>query len=183
MSEQPGGSRSWWTTLPGVLSGIAAVVTALAAFLAALVQAGLIGHKHEPRPPETLTPRIVVGPGPPVQPTAVDERPMQVGPFELRLTEHWWQSGSPGEARLHLRWQVTNQGPRATTFDPGRTLRLVLPDGERPPRGNRPSFETVQPKEALVGESEFALAAPTPGPVIAVPAMEGQTRQERRLPP
>jgi hypothetical protein len=43
--------RNWWHTLPGVLTGVAAVVTALAGLLAALMQTGWVGgSKPTPAP-------------------------------------------------------------------------------------------------------------------------------------
>ena len=43
MSQQ----KSFWSTIPGILTGIAAVVTAIGGLLAILFQAGIIGSREE----------------------------------------------------------------------------------------------------------------------------------------
>ncbi|MFC0668528.1 hypothetical protein ACFSKY_13535 [Azotobacter chroococcum] len=47
MSEQKTGT-SWWQTLPGVLTGIAAVITAVGGMIAVIYQSGFLG-KEVPR--------------------------------------------------------------------------------------------------------------------------------------
>lgn len=54
MSEPPSETRSWWTTLPGVLTALAALLTAVAGLVAALSQSGLFperAKRAEDRPP------------------------------------------------------------------------------------------------------------------------------------
>jgi hypothetical protein len=45
MASGRAGRQSFWTTLPGVLTGVAAIVTAVAALIAGLAAAGLIGTR------------------------------------------------------------------------------------------------------------------------------------------
>lgn len=45
-SPKPG---SWWQTLPGLLTALAATITALSGFVALLFQNGVLGHKSEPK--------------------------------------------------------------------------------------------------------------------------------------
>lgn len=47
MTESPK-SPSWWHTLPGVLTALAAVITAISGLAALLFQSGIIGSKAEP---------------------------------------------------------------------------------------------------------------------------------------
>ncbi len=76
------GNGSWWTTLPGVLTGLAAVVTALGALVGALHQAHLLPsfetHSTPPSTPSPETPRpesnSVIRPGlPAVLPNTVQQ--------------------------------------------------------------------------------------------------------------
>ena len=48
--------RSWWNTLPGILTGCAALVTALAGLLAVVVQTGWFGRKDAPPVAAAVTP-------------------------------------------------------------------------------------------------------------------------------
>ena len=45
--ERGATGRSWWTTLPGVLTAIAAVLTAVTGLVAVLAQQGVIGGARD----------------------------------------------------------------------------------------------------------------------------------------
>lgn len=45
MSNESSGTGSWWSTLPGILTATAAVLTATSGLLAILVQNGVLGEK------------------------------------------------------------------------------------------------------------------------------------------
>lgn len=45
MAENDGTGKSWWSTMPGVLTALAAIITALGGLVAILSQSGLLGHK------------------------------------------------------------------------------------------------------------------------------------------
>jgi hypothetical protein len=47
MSEASGG-KSWWTTLPGILTQVVALITALTGLITALYQSGFFGQQGEP---------------------------------------------------------------------------------------------------------------------------------------
>ena len=49
MAEEPK-PDSWWRSLPGILTAIAAIITAIGGFILALNQAGLIGGIKEAPP-------------------------------------------------------------------------------------------------------------------------------------
>ena len=58
--QQPQRDRSWWTTLPGVLSGIAAVLVAIGGLIGALVAIGVFSGPADPDgggPPRRPLPR------------------------------------------------------------------------------------------------------------------------------
>lgn len=48
MSESPK-PASWWQTLPGILTALAAIITALSGFVALLFQHGVLGPKSGPK--------------------------------------------------------------------------------------------------------------------------------------
>jgi serine/threonine-protein kinase len=56
MAEQPNGSRSWWLTLPGILTAAGALITAITGLLLVLHQAGLLGRQGGPATSTTSTP-------------------------------------------------------------------------------------------------------------------------------
>ncbi len=57
--KEKGKKPSFWTTLPGLLTGLAAVITAIGGFITALYAAGLMAHST-PTPSPSLTPTAPV---------------------------------------------------------------------------------------------------------------------------
>jgi hypothetical protein len=49
--EENGGHKSFWTTLPGILTGLAAIIVAITGLIGGLVAGGVIGGPSEPPPP------------------------------------------------------------------------------------------------------------------------------------
>ena len=47
MADEPVRSGSWWTTMPGILTATAAVITAATGLLAILAQNGVLGEKNK----------------------------------------------------------------------------------------------------------------------------------------
>jgi hypothetical protein len=47
MTNESSGTGSWWATLPGILTAIATVITALTGLLAILAQNGVLGEKSK----------------------------------------------------------------------------------------------------------------------------------------
>lgn len=70
MSESPK-PASWWQTLPGILTALAAIITALSGFVALLFQHGVLGAKSGPKAeaaaqivPNVAASPVAVKPGP-----------------------------------------------------------------------------------------------------------------------
>lgn len=91
MSNESSGTGSWWSTLPGILTATAAVLTATSGLLAILAQNGVLGEKGKnfisgpaasassvsPAPaPSTATPR---------GPTVVPDEKLSARPFSGAL--------------------------------------------------------------------------------------------------
>jgi len=60
MPEEPSKPQSWWQTLPGILTAVAALITAVTGLLAALNQAGVLPRRSStvstsPTPSTTLS--------------------------------------------------------------------------------------------------------------------------------
>ena len=70
MADDHSGKSSWWLTLPGVLTGVAGVLTAGGAFVAALNGIGILGQDKSASPPIEM-----------VQP---DTKPAQTEPVERK---------------------------------------------------------------------------------------------------
>ena len=47
MADDSDNTSSWWTTLPGILTAIATVITAVSSLLAALSQSGVFGERNK----------------------------------------------------------------------------------------------------------------------------------------
>jgi hypothetical protein len=76
-----GGSpkTSWWSTLPGILTATAAVITALSGLLAILAQNGVFGDDNKPIAAKALD-VTVSSPGAPK--TSIDDKPSQTKPVD-----------------------------------------------------------------------------------------------------
>ncbi|MBN1976451.1 MAG: Ig-like domain-containing protein [Anaerolineae bacterium] len=59
-SDEKASKRSFWKTVPGILSGVAAVITALGGLLTVLITNGILGTAATPTPPIAAAPSVVV---------------------------------------------------------------------------------------------------------------------------
>lgn len=97
MDESPKPKSSWWQTLPGVLTAVAAAATAIAGLIGGLHQAGVLGR---PDVKPTPVPTVQVG----------DGKPTPVPTVQLCST----RTGYP-----RSRWRVddkSNSSPASATF-------------------------------------------------------------------
>jgi hypothetical protein len=85
MAEEPNAGASkggWWSTLPGILTAIAAIITALTGFFAILAQNGVFGEKNKPiatSKVENVAPKTDVGDKPGEAKSAVPGVPASDG--------------------------------------------------------------------------------------------------------
>jgi hypothetical protein len=76
---EPVAGRSWWTTLPGVLTGVAALLTAVTGFVAVIVP--LLQGRAEPAPPPPRTTTTVIpAPGQPTSSMPASLTPPAIAP-------------------------------------------------------------------------------------------------------
>src|SRR3979409_1023074 len=64
MSEKPSGPPSWWQTLPGILTGVAAIITAATGLIVVFNRAG---NRSEDTGPASLSAPIGAQPGSPAE--------------------------------------------------------------------------------------------------------------------
>lgn len=105
MSEQKTGA-SWWQTLPGVLTGIAAVITAVGGVVAVIHQSGFFG-------------REVAGSAP-SGPRDQNQAPVKASPGAIELPKVNSQPGASGQAHAgHYAFKLldTNLEPYSTGQD------------------------------------------------------------------
>lgn len=186
MTEQKTGT-SWWQTLPGVLTGIAAVITAVGGMIAVIHQSGLFGKEvpisasagareqgHSP---------VKANPGAPESPKE-DPQPgesnqVRSGHYAFRLLDTKLESystdknGNPQKFALRLSIRVTDVMGMSDYVD-RRTIRLSVDSAELMPENSinvavhdRQSVETealfIVPADAsaialLLGRPEDAVA-------------------------
>jgi hypothetical protein len=192
---------SWWTTLPGVLTAVAALLTAGAALVGALNQAGLFAlFRREPAPAAApapppappvappadppvavppVTPPVVPLAEPPAATPPLAVTPTEPGPAPLegRIDEAW----TVADGGLALRVTLRNAGSAARLVEPRRDLRLLDSDGTaHAPRRAAPVFETLAPGAAVEVALEFPplpalrglrLGAAPDAPLLAVPGV------------
>ena len=79
-------SKGFWQTVPGIITAIAALITAAGGLLAILIQNQLIGSKEEPPPATTTvadqTPAATVGGQPPAGATSAGQSSGSLTPWE-----------------------------------------------------------------------------------------------------
>ena len=87
MSEAPK-PASWWQTLPGILTALAATITALSGFVALLFQNGVLGHKSEPKaaqaPAQPTIPHVTA-----TSATVKPPNPPASAPQDSKATRPW----------------------------------------------------------------------------------------------
>lgn len=156
MSEQKTGT-SWWQTLPGVLTGIAAVITAVGGMIAVIYQSGFLG-KEVPSSAPTAHSSVKVGPGAP-EPLKGDPQPeepdqVRAGHYAVKLLDTKLEpysadkNGNPTKFALRLSIRVTDFMGMSDYVDRG-TVRLSVDGAELMPENSinfavydRQSFET-----------------------------------------
>ncbi len=167
---------SWWQTLPGVMTAVAAVITAVAGLLVTLNQIGVFGTTVAPVPPAAVAPAAVpTAARSPLDPpaTGVSKPTAAVGADRVSVSfpsvtavtlrsaagEATYEIISAGVARrgtdtltLSLVVRLTNQGRWAMNFW-DRTFRLVIDGVPRAPVSNL--NEVVEPRSAKEGSIAF----------------------------
>lgn len=168
MSEQKTGT-SWWQTLPGVLTGIAAVITAVGGMIAVIYQSGLLGKEA---PSSLASPRDQNHSPVKARPTAPDSRKgdpqpgeagqVRAGHYAFKLLGTKLESystdknGNSQKFALRLSIRVTDVMGMSDYVD-GRTVRLSVDGSELMPE-NSINF-AVYDRQSVETEALFIVPA------------------------
>jgi hypothetical protein len=154
-------SKSWWKTLPGLLTAIAATITAVTGFIVAVHQAGFFNRSSQPasqsqsESAETKQSTGNSASRPIIIPanTEIHSADSLYKLLSARLAPY-----SPGQTSLHVTVQMTNQG----RFDSNlyaASFRLLV-NGNLQPPVNDPD-EIVAAQSAKQVDLEFVIPADT----------------------
>jgi hypothetical protein len=178
MSDPPH-ARSWWTTLPGVLTGIAALITAGTGLLAVLIQSGAFERRApEPAPrPAPVGPTVpTVSPSLPVpaaQPAAatadgitplVLRQPIELGSMRVQVLDIQ-QSPMPNALLVRVTYRI-EAGETRLEWPHFRDLFHLVADGAArtmdrtlvlPGNEERVRLNTLPARAAVDVMSEFLI--------------------------
>jgi len=149
MGEQQSGG-SWWQTLPGILTGIAALVTAVGGLIVAAHQGGLIGKPAAGSAPAVspdgrpaaanadggAVAAAPAAPAPAAFPTG-DTRTVRAGHYAFKLLDARWEpvEGAPRKRMLRVSLRVTDLVGKSDYVD-GNTIRLGVDGAESNPENS-----------------------------------------------
>lgn len=168
MSEQKTGI-SWWQTLPGLLTGIAAVITAVGGVIAVIHQSGLFG-KARPNPEsigreQSNAPQIassgVIG-SPKLDSQSGESEQVRAGHYVFKLLDASQEAystgkgGRPQKLALRVSIRVTDVMGMSDYVD-RRTIRLSVDGAELMPE-NSINF-SVYERQSVETEALFIVPA------------------------
>jgi hypothetical protein len=184
-------SKGWWQTLPGIITGVTATITALAGLIVAVNQTGWFGPRERTAvtasppsapaaapdptaPPEPGRDRTVAtSPSPPSATSYSIALPAlrdyTLGPsassatFTLLRAEVSSQTAE--KAGLRIRLRMTNRSPYETNFWDS-SFRLIVDDAPMAPEGGL--NELVPGEAAKEGDVIFAISRGTAGARLKV---------------
>jgi hypothetical protein len=172
VAEPQSESKSWWQTIPGILTAVAAVITAVTGLVVALHQAGVL-HRGASTQSETgtITRRADTAPhstaaqdGQAGSKGNTESQPIAVPPHnrlktdtaDYELIAGHLERGLSGEPILRLAVRVTNLGRFPMNFW-SDSFRLVFEDSLLAPSNSLD--EVVAPQSTVKGDVEFKVPA------------------------
>lgn len=165
-------AKGWWQTLPGVLTAVAAVITAIAGLVAALHQTGLFDSsqakpviaRSDPKPPETSKqPPVAAGaPGAAASQEAAPHnaalpsgQQVRIGQVVYNIRSIGVDRYAPGKRLLVFQVQMTNNDRYDANFW-DRSFRLLV--GNQPQAPTNELNQLVASHAAMDGTVEFVVA-------------------------
>jgi hypothetical protein len=159
-------SKSWWQTLPGVLTAVAAVITALTGLLVAVHQTGWFDHRNKDQAQTTSRPA-----NPRESETGASHQRAGVKQIEVpanafvqseglkyTLVAGHIEPGGSGRMTLRIGVRMTNDGTAQANFGSG-SFRLVVDNGLVAPVNLLD--EQVDAKSSKMGDLVFQIPANT----------------------
>lgn len=175
MEEQ---TRSWWHTMPGMLTGAAAVITAVTGLFLAANQAGWLRRDQNAEPAalqtdlQTAEPAssrgteaagMMAAPGNPALKPAVTE--VTLGSVQLTLLDVRNEQRNPETNGLRIAMRFYNRGPYPANFW-NANFRLLVNGIPRAPTGDL--NKVVEGHSALEGDVEFTVPAKAASLVLQI---------------
>ena len=177
--EKESNAKGWWQTLPGVLTALAAIITAITGLLVAVHQAGFFGRS--PQAPAQIqgkaqpagdSPRPIEAQSAAVSPpsaSTTSSRPLTLpentqvksGDAVYKLLSARLEPYSPDKVSLHLSVRMTNNGRFPANFW-SDSFRLLVDGALQAPTNSL--NELIPSKSSKDGEVEFVI----PGSVSTV---------------
>lgn len=176
--------QKWWQTVPGILTAIAATITAVTGLVVALQQAGVFQSQTSPSAPvEVSKPPAVAGtvPGASKAGRQSTEYPralaagteVRLGSAAYRILAAQLDRRNVEELTLRFTVRMTNSAKYPTNFW-DETFRLVVDGVPRAPVGGLNKL--VQGDSAEEGDVEFAVPTATQSAVLQVRHSDESTR-------
>ena len=164
--EAQSDSKSWWQTLPGVLTAVAAVITAITGLLVAVHQTGWFDHRNRDQaqsasrqggPPDAETGASRQHPG--VKQIAIPENAVvQTEDLRYVLVSGHVEPSGPDRLMLRIGVRMTNNGTNPANFW-SASFRLTLGDDVIAPVNLLD--ELVDAKSSKMGDLTFQIPANT----------------------
>ncbi|MEX2223657.1 MAG: hypothetical protein WEG40_17855 [Candidatus Rokuibacteriota bacterium] len=178
--------QKWWQTVPGILTAIAATITAVTGLIVALQQAGVFQSQTNPSAPVRVSkPPAGAGtvPGASTAPAGGQstEYPralaagteVRLGSAAYRILAAQLDRRNVEELTLRFTVRMTNSAKYPTNFW-DETFRLVVDGVPRAPVGGLNKL--VQGDSAAEGDVEFAVPAATQSAVLQIRHSDESTR-------
>lgn len=174
--------QKWWQTVPGILTAMAATITAVTGLIVALQQAGMF-EARTPRDATKPPAMAGTGPGPSTGPSAGPSTQfpralaagseVRLGGAAYRILAAQLDRRNVEELTLRFTVRMTNSGKYPANFW-DETFRLLVDGVPRAPVGGLNKL--VQGDSAGEGEVEFAVPAATQSAVLQVRHSDESTR-------
>jgi hypothetical protein len=170
--------RAWWQTVPGMLTGIAAVLTATTGLMVALNQTGWLKRtdaaaRGHPSDSMATSAKAAGEPAGTLAPSMVE---VKLGDAVFTLLRMQHQPRTPDTHTLTLRARLTNQGPYPVNFW-NANFRLLADGVPHAPVGDL--NKVVEGSSAQDGDVEFSFPASARSLVLRISA--GQESTDIRL--
>jgi hypothetical protein len=146
MSDDPqNASKGWWQTVPGILTGVAAFLTALTGLLLALHQMGLLQQSHPTASSQSVAADGSASPTNPTDSTPAgrqshtvplpEQAEVHSGSAVYGLLSAQLEPYSPGKNALHLKIRMTNNGRYDANFW-AASFRLLVDNSLEAPQSD-----------------------------------------------
>jgi hypothetical protein len=174
--------QNWWQTLPGLITAIATIITAIAGLLAVLNQTDIF-HPKSPKPDEPAVPRSATNPQPETAPSpsttntaksldSGQEVKLQGDTYIYKILEARLEPASTEHDLLKFKVRVTNNDRYDMNFW-DRSFRLAI-NGIRQAPTNTLN-ELVESQSSQEGEVVFEIPVNTQAATLQIMYGESKT--------